>query len=75
MSYFSNKTYVLGTQKKRRNKTVLLSTTLYIKSDEQENINTLPLKNCVYLDYDVYSMQVLYATVNKSNWFNFKHKR
>ena len=34
LSYFSTKTYVVGTQKKRRNETVLLSTKLKVKCDE-----------------------------------------
>ena len=32
-SYFSNKTYVVGTQKNRLNDTVLLSTQTNVKSD------------------------------------------
>ena len=28
----------------------------YVKLDEQGNIYKFPLKNCVYLDYGVYSM-------------------
>ena len=34
LSYFSTKTYVEGTQKNRRNETVLLSTKLQVKSDD-----------------------------------------
>ena len=30
------------------------------------------LKNCVYLDYDLYNMQILYASVHK---LNLKHYR
>ena len=34
LSYFSTKTYVVGTHKNRRNETVLLNTKLYVESDE-----------------------------------------
>ena len=33
LSYFSTKTYVVGTDKNRRNETVLLSTKVAVKSD------------------------------------------
>ena len=58
LSYFSTKTYVVGTQKNRRNETVLLSTKLKVKSDDLENIYNFKLKKCVYLDSDIYSMQI-----------------
>ena len=48
--------HVSGTQKNRLNETVLLSTK--VKSDVYENINDFTLKNCVYLDYDLNSMQI-----------------
>ena len=44
LSYFSTKTYVVGTQNNRRNETVLLSTKLKVKSDELENILNFTLK-------------------------------
>ena len=31
-----------------------------------ENINDFTLKNCVYLDYDLYCMQIWYTSVHKS---------
>ena len=62
----------MGTQKNCHNETVLLSTKIKLKSDLKENINNFMLKNCVYLDYDLYSMQMLYASVHK---LNLKHYR
>ena len=62
----------MDTQKNRHNETVLLSTKIKPKSDVLENINNFMLKNCVYLDYDLYSMQILYASVHK---LNLKHYR
>ena len=62
----------MGTQKNRHNETILLSTEIKPKSDVKENINTLTLKNCVYLDYDLYSMPILYASVHK---LKLKHYR
>ena len=53
LSHFSNKTYVLGTQKNRL------------------NIDDFTLKNCVYLDYDLYSMQICYTSVHKSYWMTW----
>ena len=44
------KTYVVGTQKNRRNETVRLSTKLQVTSDLLENIYYFTLKNRVYLD-------------------------
>ena len=29
------------------------------------------LKNCVYLDYDLYLMQIWYTSVHKSNWLTW----
>ena len=58
LSHFSTKTYVLGPQKNRRNETVLLSTKLYVKSDVEENVNDFTLKNCVYLGYHLFSIQI-----------------
>ena len=52
----STKTYVVCTQKNRRNETVLLSSKLLVKADGYETIYYFTLKNCVYLDSDVYSM-------------------
>ena len=37
----------------------------------KENINDFTLKNCVYLDYDLYSMQIWYTLVHKSNWLTW----
>ena len=65
------KHYGVGTQKNRHNETVLLSTVIKPKFDVLENINNFTLKNCVYLDYDLYSMQI-YASVHK---LNLKHYR
>ena len=31
-------------------------------------MNDFTLKNSVYLDYDLYSMQIFYTSVHKSNW-------
>ena len=44
-SYFSTKTYVVGTQKNRLNETVLLSIKTYVKTDGNENIYIFTLKN------------------------------
>ena len=60
----------MGTQKNGRNETVLLSTKIKLKSDVLGNINNFTLKNCVYLDYDLYSMQIFYTSVHKLNWLN-----
>ena len=48
-----SKHYVVGTQKNRRNETVLLSINLMCKK-----ILRFYAKNCVYLDYDLYSKQI-----------------
>ena len=40
----------MGTQKNRFNETVPLSTKTYAKTDGQENIHDLTLKNFVYLN-------------------------
>ena len=60
----------MGTQKNGLNETMLLSTKIKLKSDVLGNINNFTLKNCVYLDYDLYSMQILYTSVHKLNWLN-----
>ena len=44
-SYFSTKTYVVGTQKNRLNETVLLAPKTYVKTEEYENIYNFTLKN------------------------------
>ena len=49
-SYFSTKTYVVGTQKNRLNETILLSTHNICKNDGEENINNFTLKIFVYLN-------------------------
>ena len=36
----------------------------------KKNIYNSKLKNCVYLDYGLYSMKVLYTWVNMSNWLH-----
>ena len=36
----------------------------------KENVYNFKLKNCVYLDYDLYSRQVWYTSVNMYNWLN-----
>ena len=48
-SYFSSKTYVVGTQKNRLNKMVLLSTQKYVQTDGLENIKKFYAQNFVYL--------------------------
>ena len=52
------KTYVVDTHKNSCNKTVFFSTKLLVKFDEKENVHTFTLKNCVYQEYVVNSMQV-----------------
>ena len=48
LSHFSTKTYVLVTLRHK----------IIDRSDVYENINDFTFKNCVYLDYDLYSMQI-----------------
>ena len=48
-SYFSTKTYVVGTQKNRLNVTVRAHKT-YVEIDGSENIYNFTLKNSVYRD-------------------------
>ena len=50
ISYFSTKTYVVGTQKNRLKETVLLNTQTYFKADGLEDIYNLTHKKCVYLN-------------------------
>ena len=52
------KHYVVGTQKNRRNETVLLSTKIIGKIRCVRKYYDFTLKNCVYLDYDLYSIQI-----------------
>ena len=47
-SYFSTKTYVVGTQKNRLDETVLLSTTRYVKTDRSEPV---VFTYCMYLSH------------------------
>ena len=49
-SYFSTKTYVVGTQKNHLNETVLLSTQNNDKIDGEENVYNFTLKCFVYLN-------------------------
>ena len=48
-SYFSTKTYVMGTQKNRLNETVLLSAQIYVKTDRSKDMNIFTLKIFVHL--------------------------
>ena len=50
------KHYAVGTQKNRRNETVLLSTKIIILMCKK--ILRFYAKNCVYLDYDLYSILI-----------------
>ena len=50
--------YVVGTQKNRRNETVLLSTKIIGSICCVRKNYDFTLKNCVYLDYDLYSIQI-----------------
>ena len=36
-------------------------------------MNNITLKTPVYLDYDVYSMQIWYTSVHKPNWLSLTH--
>ena len=50
------KHYVVGIQKNCRNETVLLSTKIIGYIWCVRKYNDFTLKNCVYLDYDLYSI-------------------
>ena len=52
-SYFSTKTYVVGTQKNRLNETVLLSTQNICSIDSEENIYNFTLKMFVLLNLSI----------------------
>ena len=52
------KHYAVGTQKNRRNKTVLLSTKNYTLNLMCRKILQFYAKNCVYLKYDLCSIQI-----------------
>ena len=51
-SYFSTKTYVVGTQKNHLNEMVLLRIQTYVQTDGLENIYNFTLKNFVYLNLE-----------------------
>ena len=69
------KHYVVGTQKNRRNETVLLSTKNYTLTLMCKKTLRFYATNCVYLDYDLFSIQIRYTSAHKSNWLNSKHYR
>ena len=52
------KHYVVGTQKNRCNETVFLSTKNYTLNLMCKKILRFYAKNCVYLDYDLCSIQI-----------------
>ena len=59
----------------------VLKRTVAMKSSNY-NLNLMSRKaiqfygiNCVYLDFDGYSMQVRYTSVNMSDWLNLKQYR
>ena len=52
------KHYAVGTQKNRRNETVLLSTKDYTLNLMCKKILRFYAKNCVYLDYDLCSIHI-----------------
>ena len=52
------KHYVVGTQKNRCNETVFLSTKNYMLNLMCKKILRFYAKNCVYLDYDLCSIQI-----------------
>ena len=57
-SYFSTKTYVVGTQKNRLNETVLLAPKTYVKTEEYENIYNFTLKLCLSKPVIQYKVKV-----------------
>ena len=65
ISYFSSKTYVVGTQKNRLNETVLLSNQTYVKTGEKENIYNFTLKN-VYFCCVFQMIDALLNSITKS---------
>ena len=58
LSYFSTKTYVVVTQKNRRNETVLLARNYRLNLMIKKIFKKNKLKKCVYLGSDTYSMQI-----------------